>query len=370
MVKYICNKCGEKFMKKSTYIDHINRKRACDKDINYVLEKAINNTNSSIVNYNKNKIDNSVVKKCLEENKCPYCEKVFYKKSNVIQHMKERCKEIKKIEEEKQTIFDKLKELEEKNNKLEEEVKKLKGDTIQNLNLVSNSNIINRNSNNNTQINSNNNTQNIMMVGYGKEDMSKFSKNDIIKALRRVYGSPIELTKLIHFNPEHPEYHNIYIPKMNEKYAMAYMNNDWRILDRDFLLDKIYDDKKNFVEKNLDEFISSLPEQKIKALQRWIEDSNDTLFEEEYKNGIKTFKEEIKQLLYNNRHMAMIRKKETEKINRKTRPQIEEIESSKSIFFKNNSYNNNNSDSDYISNYSYDENYKSDSDSESDIIKK
>jgi hypothetical protein len=145
---------------------------------------------------------------------------------------------------------------------------------------------------------------------------------------------------------------------MNEKYAMAYMNNEWKILDRDILIDKIYNDKKNYVEQNLEEFVSVLSKIKMEALKRWIDDSNDSYYEDEYQEGIKIFKEEIKQLLYNNRQMAMIRKKESEKINKKDKMQIKEIDS---IVLKKDEY-----DSDYVSNYSYDKNYKSSSDNDSD----
>jgi hypothetical protein len=204
MVVHTCKGCGEEFKKKSTYISHLNRINPCDKSIDSILGKVISSEISG------KKINSAMIKKYLEDNKCAYCEKIFTKKSSVIQHMRENCKEIKKIEKEKQTIFDKLKELEEvkeKNIRLEEEIKKLKENTKQKIttttttntnshnNTTNNTNNTNShntiaNSNINSNINSNNNTQNIMMVGYGKEDMKKFLKEDIVKALKRVYGAP------------------------------------------------------------------------------------------------------------------------------------------------------------------------------------
>lgn len=35
------------------------------------------------------------------------------------------------------------------------------------------------------------------------------------------FNSTLKLTDTIHFNPKHPEYHNIYIPSMKDKYAMV-----------------------------------------------------------------------------------------------------------------------------------------------------
>ena len=37
----------------------------------------------------------------------------------------------------------------------------------------------------------------------------------MFKILEKGYYSPIELTEKMHFNPELPEYHNIYIPNTN-----------------------------------------------------------------------------------------------------------------------------------------------------------
>jgi hypothetical protein len=157
MVIHTCDKCQENFSKKSAYISHINRINPCNKNIIYVLKKL---TEDSEVN--EKKIDNALVKKYLEDNKCVYCEKQFYKRSNVLQHMRGRCKEIKKIENEKKTIFDKLKELEatniknqiiidnlkdleKKNNILAQEIKALKKNKKENTNLPKINNMSNDN---------------------------------------------------------------------------------------------------------------------------------------------------------------------------------------------------------------------------------
>jgi CTP:phosphocholine cytidylyltransferase-like protein len=66
---------------------------------------------------------------------------------------------------------------------------------------------------NNTINNINNGTlnNNIILVGYGKEDMSKIYHKEILKGLQNGFYSTVKLTDTIHFNPKYPEYHNIYI---------------------------------------------------------------------------------------------------------------------------------------------------------------
>ena len=50
---------------------------------------------------------------------------------------------------------------------------------------------------------------NINLIGYGKEDLSKIDKNEILRAIRCGFDSSIKLTEALHFNPKHPEYHNV-----------------------------------------------------------------------------------------------------------------------------------------------------------------
>jgi hypothetical protein len=138
----------------------------------------------------------------------------------------------------------------------------------------------------------------IITVGYGKEDLSKIDKKDILKAMQHRYNSAIKLTETLHFNPKHPEYHNIYITNMKDKYAMLFDGKDWNLTMKDELINKIYDDKKNYIEENIDEFIDSLSVSRKKALDRWLDtDDND--------ERISKVKDEIKLLLYNKRNVAL-----------------------------------------------------------------
>jgi hypothetical protein len=54
----------------------------------------------------------------------------------------------------------------------------------------------------------------------------------------------LNLTETLHFNPKYPEYHNIYISNMQDKYAMTYDGKDWNLTIKEDLINKIYDDKK------------------------------------------------------------------------------------------------------------------------------
>jgi len=223
----------------------------------------------------------------------------------------------------------------------------------------------------NSNINSNNNNtintqQNITLVGYKEEDLNKIDKSEILTIMKRGFQAPVELTRTIHFNPKYPEFHNIFIPKINEKYGMVFTNGKWRLIDKNDLVDDIYENKREFIIQNFDNFINQLDEFKKKSLKRWLNtDENDD-------ESIINTKEDIKRLLYDNRHLAMnkkrimdreARKLEIIQLPKKTNKkeicdiQIESVSESSDT-------ESDNSDSTYYSNYSY---VESDNDNDNDI---
>jgi hypothetical protein len=372
---------------------------ADDNDNNNVNDtNNINNTND-INNANDitnpNNINAKKLREYMDRLKCVYCNSEFTRKSSVLNHIKHNCKKVKEIEEEKHKIFLKLKEeeeikiklkeeeknkikfledevsklknaLEDKDKKFEEELSKIKKSitkkstkkstkkVTKNKNLGDNSNNtnLNINSHNNidNSINDSNIQQNIFLANYTGSGMPPIPQEEIIPLLKRGFQTSVELTKKVHFNPKYPEFHNVYIPRINEKYGMIYIDNKWRVTDRDELVNDIYENKRAYVIENLDTFIKQLDENKKKSLKRWLDRDDDD-------ESIKNTKEDIKRVLFDNRHMAMSRKKEMEKQNKKqlnlvslpkkqSVPVIEE-------------YKSDSDNSSYTSNYSYDKDNKS-----------
>ena len=66
----------------------------------------------------------------------------------------------------------------------------------------------------------------------------------------------------------YPEYHNIYISNIKDKYAMLYDGNNWALTKRIELINRLYEDKKNYIEDIMEEFIDSLNNSQVIALQR------------------------------------------------------------------------------------------------------
>jgi hypothetical protein len=238
--------------------------------------------------------------------KCRLCDKQFTTMTSMYRHMRTTCIVKKKEDKAKNDIFERLVEIEEKYKEIKEENKEIKEENKelkQKVKKIEKSTKTTNNINNGT-INApiNNgiiNTNQIILVGYGHEDMKKFKIEDIVKALNG-FNTPLNLTQLIHFNPEYPEYHNIYIPNMRDKYAMKYDDKceQWELMDTKELIDKIYENKRDYIDENLDDFINSLSPSRRAALNRWltIDDEHDK---------VKEVKESIKLFLYNKRNIPL-----------------------------------------------------------------
>jgi len=97
-------------------------------------------------------------------------------------------------------------------------------------------------------------------------------------------------------------FHNVYIPSMKDKYAMIYDGSEWTMVTKEYLIDKMYDDKRVYIEENLDDFLDSLTNSQQKALQRWMK-------AEENHPYIAKVKDDIKLLLYNKRKIPVDNKK-------------------------------------------------------------
>ena len=118
---------------------------------------------------------------------------------------------------------------------LEKEKKKLEKQIIKMMDKVG---TINNTTNNNT----NNNTQNIIVVNnYGKENTDYLTVDKIKALLDRPFDSVQELIKMLHFNSEHPENHNVKITNKKEPYALVWNEPIWELRKKKSVVKDIVD---------------------------------------------------------------------------------------------------------------------------------
>jgi len=235
--------------------------------------------------------------KNVDKIKCEYCDKMYTTKQSRDRHIRTSCKvNLENNKECNESIDNRQKILETLVFTMRSEIDELKKENNDLKKLVSSksTNMIN-NTNNGIIAN---NINNYVLVGYGQTDLSKVDRDDLLKGIRTGFNSTLNLIDTVHFNPKYPEFHNVYISSMKNKYAMMYDGNNWQLMMKDDLIDKLYDDKRNYIEENLDEFLDSLSKSQIKALHRWLDVDDDYHY-------VKKIKNDIKLLLYNKRNQVI-----------------------------------------------------------------
>ena len=213
--KHVCKKCKKKFTTESNLKQHLNRKTPCDKKKEYSCDKCKSSfTNKTDYTRHQNRktscvpeIKNTATTLDNEENKCKYCGNTYYNSANLKRHYTS-CK-VKKspnvMEQKFNQILEKLEKQEQVNAQLQEKIDSLQP-TINNI------------------TNNDNRQLNITLVNFGQEDLSYITPKFIAGLFDTHDADQIlpTIIKKIHYDPEHPENHNIYQISRDDKHAMVY----------------------------------------------------------------------------------------------------------------------------------------------------
>jgi hypothetical protein len=237
--------------------------------------------NNSVIQSNTNVIpsNSSVIpKEIIVTYDCSYCNKQFKLRQYRWKHQK-ICKN--------------------KDNMLinSDEILKLKNKIIELENKIGNNTV------NNTNNGTINNITNNIKVSFGDEDIEKISTKDKKKILNSGYCSLIKLIELIHLNKDYPQYQNIKINNLKDKFAKTYDESiknfttvpkkeiiDNLICSRTVDLKSIYDEY-NKEDNKLHKCVLKL----IEKIESYTEEIDDKKILEFYKN----LTDDIILLIYN-----------------------------------------------------------------------
>ena len=263
MTLYTCNVCKKEFNRKSSYDNHMGRKKPC-------------------------KLDTSI------DNQCSYCDKKYTTKFNLNKHINSCPKKV--IDDDKQSQIDELKKLLlDQQMKIEELSKNNKEINHQMTEgrLPSGNVTVNDNSTTNNTTNNN-----IIIYNAGKEDLSRLSHEDILKICTSGTYYPIVAAEIIHCNDKYPEFQNFLISNLRSNDGKVLINDKWVTKSQDEILNTLM---------RLDKIhISTLMKDlKVdKKLQVKLESTQDEIDTNEIKEHMKP---KIKQRLYD--ISKMIKKK-------------------------------------------------------------
>ena len=336
MVNYECYRCGYTNNNKSNIIRHINRKNTCKvsfldiklddckKEIlsgmsykDYCGKCSVDEMDQNIPKYPhfgeeiSPKYPQNIPKneqKLTEISKCNYCQKNLSSYKNLRRHLK-TCKEKQKDDTVRESMTELARLLNEKekelNNKdkyykkeLESKENEMKKRDIQIEQLIEKAGLAT--TNNNTNNITNNIQNNIKLLNYKDTDTSHLTENDYVRCLEHYNFCVPHLIRKIHFNPKKPENHNVYISNLKNSYIMIYINNKWKVKNRDETILRMIDEKQVILEHKIQEWVESgnkYPKLMAK-FSRYIQ-------KREQNDVINAIKEDIKLMLYNNRNMII-----------------------------------------------------------------
>ena len=160
------------------------------------------------------------------------------------------CKQKKIFEEEKHEKDIKIEVLEKEKALMTKEYEGLK-DKIEDLLIELSKNGVNTTNNNNTtnMTNSHNTIHNTININnYGNENTEYLKSDYLNNLLQGAFTAIPKLIENIHFNPQHPENHNIKITNKKEPYIKIRKNDKWELQDKKETLETLVDDKYYLLE--------------------------------------------------------------------------------------------------------------------------
>lgn len=237
-----------------------------------------------------NEGDNKDQKQITSHFVCQSCLHTFTRQDSLERHRAKNCRGKIKLKQDDTVDRNEL-----------EDLKKIISEMQEKINASQGNNIVNSTVNNIVTTTQNINND-IKMIAFGKEDLySLLTDDEAIKYLKKGYQSVYNLIEDLHFDPNRPDLHNVYISDINRDKAIAYNGERWDTVGKIDAVDQLFDDKACYLNAMYKELKNRLDQKTIIKYSRFMNDK-DT-------ETIEGLKREIKTLLYNKRHIPMSTKK-------------------------------------------------------------
>ena len=298
MVVYNCLRCGYCSNYKNNMKTHVFRKKLCTNNFQNLssnelkkkftlepasfLHKIIPIEKPSKIHIELNPFEsNEKIESINDLFHCEFCENSFSTGSNLKKHLRV-CKskplkttndeliEFLKVQSEKYEIQIKMMEMreQEREKKWEQRESILRYEIEKLLEKVG------------TNITHIENQNNIFINNHGSENLDYINASKLGYLINIPFGALPKLIKIIHFNPNHPENHNIKITNKKLPYASVYKDSKWVLTDKKEVIDNILDKGFNLLDDHY-EYNNTVPNSKYET------------FKEEYEEGNKKLKKQL-----------------------------------------------------------------------------
>jgi hypothetical protein len=195
--------------------------------------------------------------------KCEFCEKTFTRKYGLKCHLN-NCKIKKQNDSELESLKKEHEELKDQVEDLLIELSKKSPNTTEITNNITN------NTNNTTNQNK---IINIHINNYGNENIKYLEGDYLNNLLDSAFTAIPKLIEKIHFNPSHPENHNIKITNKKEPYVKIRKNDKWELQDKKETLETLVDDKYYILVDHYADMSEDKMPEKTKAVMEQFHDS-------------------------------------------------------------------------------------------------
>lgn len=201
-----------------------------------------------------------VLHKCL-------CGKMFQHKSNLSRHRKQ-CKYVQSTSESNlQRMQQRLDDFEKERDELRSQIALLLDKHACQPTTTNNNSTQNIDTQNNIHIHIN---------AFGHENLEYLDKKDILECISRVYKSVPALLEKIHFDPNHPENHNIKITNRKLPYAEVMdTKQKWKTMNKKEAIESMVINGYNFLDENYDDVKVNLPSSKKQGFEGFQDKMND-----------------------------------------------------------------------------------------------
>lgn len=222
---------------------------------------------------------------------CDECGKKYMYKTGLSTH-KKKCTSTMKMDE----LVENQKKLEKHNKELEQEriqLRKQIEELLDKFSQFQGQSTVNT-TNNTNNIGTQNNIH-IHINAFGKENMDYITNEFMGECVKKIYNSVPSLLQKIHFDPEHPENHNIKITNKKLPHASV-MSEDqqWKLVNKQDAIEDMIDKGYNMIDEKFREDPSIYTEEKRKNYRKYQDN-----YDNEDKDTLKRLKNDVEYVILN-----------------------------------------------------------------------